>query len=625
MRRAAPLAAILCLAAALRFSGLAWGLRHEPHSDERDFVDRAVAMLKAGDLDHRWYQYPGLFLYLLGAAIAPLGAARWESPDAYLACRAVVSAFGVLNVGLLYVVASRLVGGTGAIAAALLLAVSPLDVQTAHQVRADIPMQTAGLLALLALRGIGVERKGDVRMGLVIGFGTALKFTGLLLVPMYVCARLLQPGSRWRGLAIAGSLTIAVALLCTPYALIHWRQYFGIGAPGTVVYNSALGGPATYYKANADPVRTLGFMLQGALFTLGPIAAALAAFGAWLRLRESWREWLPPLLHPLTTLAVVAPAGMMFQRHLLPATGVFYLFAATPIEALARRSRPLALGVALLAAWGPFHAAADYSWRMAQPSGQDKALDWIEANVRPGSRILETRPEARGGGLPGAVLGIDASRYEVVHLRSDEDRLGLRLAAPEMDLVITGPAGEARWAESLEPAFAAAGPLGNVVLQLKRPRPNARSSASVIELGAARISVSEAGASAAALHDGDLGSVWTTGAPMSGREWIQIVFERDLAVARLELLAGAQDKTRDSDPELHVLGSEDGREYEEVRAVSVRAPLARQNPAFGPLSQVLALARRPLRALRIEQRGVRPSAWSVAELSIFPASGDRTR
>jgi hypothetical protein len=313
---------------------------------------------------------------------------------------------------------------------------------------------------------------------------------------------------------------------------------------------------------------------------------------------------------------------MMFQRHLLPATGIFYLMAATPIQEIARRSRPLAIAIACLAAWGPLHAAADYSWRMGQPSGQDKALDWIEANLRPGSRILETRPDARGGGLPGAVLGIDLARYEVVALRSDEDRLGLRLAAPEMDLVITGPAGEARWAEALEPAFAAAGPLGSVVLQLKRPRPDALSSATAIELGAARVTVSEGDASRAALHDGDLESVWTTATAISGREWIQIVFERDVAVARLELLTGAP--TRDFDPELHVLGSQDGHAYEEVRAVSVRAPLASQNPAFGSRSQVLALARRPLRALRIEQRGVRSDTWAVAELRVYPATGDRT-
>jgi hypothetical protein len=38
-REAAALAFILILAAVLRFGGLAWGLRHEPHIDERYFVD----------------------------------------------------------------------------------------------------------------------------------------------------------------------------------------------------------------------------------------------------------------------------------------------------------------------------------------------------------------------------------------------------------------------------------------------------------------------------------------------------------------------------------------------------------------------------------------------------------
>jgi hypothetical protein len=300
------------------------------------------------------------------------------------------------------------------------------------------------------------------------------------------------------------------------------------------------------------------------------------------------------------------------------------LLAATPIEALARRSRPLAFAVACLAAWTPLRAAADYSWRMAQPSGQDKALDWIAANERAGARILETRPEARGGGLPGAVLGIDPARYEVVRLYSDEDRIGLRLAAPEMDLVITGPAGEAHWAEALEPAFQANGPLGNPVLQLKRPRPEARSNAEPIRLGAARVTASDNLKSAAALTDGDLGTAWASAHAMSGGEWVEIVFERDVAVARVELVASAA--TREPDPELRVLGRGDGDGYEEVHAVSIRAPLQRQNPAFGPRSQVLALPRRPLRALRIEQRGVRSAPWSIAELRVFlqPATGDRT-
>jgi len=65
MRYWAVLLAILTLAAVLRFAGLSWGLRHRPTWDERVFVHSTRAMIAQGDLDHRYYEYPGLFFYLL--------------------------------------------------------------------------------------------------------------------------------------------------------------------------------------------------------------------------------------------------------------------------------------------------------------------------------------------------------------------------------------------------------------------------------------------------------------------------------------------------------------------------------------------------------------------------------
>ena len=63
--RRAALLGILLLAAALRFAGLGWGLRHPPHPDESVFVDNVAEMIDRGDLDHRYYQYPGLLFYML--------------------------------------------------------------------------------------------------------------------------------------------------------------------------------------------------------------------------------------------------------------------------------------------------------------------------------------------------------------------------------------------------------------------------------------------------------------------------------------------------------------------------------------------------------------------------------
>src|SRR5262245_2472619 len=108
MRRAALLLApIVLLAATLRFSALDWGLRHTPHNDEASFVENAARMLRERSLDHRFYEYPALFLYLL---VPVQAAAGGDGPGAYVAARGLVAAFGVLSVVLVGLIGFRRAG-----------------------------------------------------------------------------------------------------------------------------------------------------------------------------------------------------------------------------------------------------------------------------------------------------------------------------------------------------------------------------------------------------------------------------------------------------------------------------------------------------------------------------------
>ena len=138
-RRAALLATLL-LAAALRFAGLGWGLRQPPHPDEAVFLDNVALMIRSGDLDHRYYQYPGLFFYMLYPLVFLLPHDP-PGPSTYLAARTLVAAFGVAACALVDTLGRKAAGPRAGLLAALLLAVSPVAVETAHMVRPAVVLQ----------------------------------------------------------------------------------------------------------------------------------------------------------------------------------------------------------------------------------------------------------------------------------------------------------------------------------------------------------------------------------------------------------------------------------------------------------------------------------------------------
>ena len=212
--RAALLGAVLITAAALRLLGLSWGLRHPPHWDERVFVENVGQMIESGDLDHRYYEYPALFFYILRPllALAPMDP---PGARAYLLARGVVAAFGVISCALLYRLGVEVAGSRAGLLAALLLAVSPLAVHTAHMVRPDVALQAFALLALLALRRVGESVRGDLGAGAAVGLAISVKFSGAFLLPSYLAQRWTAAGPRLRGTFLAAGAGLAAFVATT--------------------------------------------------------------------------------------------------------------------------------------------------------------------------------------------------------------------------------------------------------------------------------------------------------------------------------------------------------------------------------------------------------------------------
>jgi hypothetical protein len=406
--------ALVALAAALRFPGLTWGLRHPPVHDERVFVENAWAMLAQGSLDHRFYEYPGLFFFLLLPGLALVfreGAA--PGAEAYVAARATVAGLGVLGVWLTYRWVLRLAGPAGAAAAALVLAVSPLAVRTAHMVRPDVALAVAALLALEAI----TRNTTDRATGAALGAAMAVKFTGVALWPAYLVRRL-RPGGG-RGVPVAAAVALLVfAVFVWPLAVRPHEFLEGVAAQQRF-HHERPPDAATHAKV-------VLFYARSAFAAVGPVAALLATAGLWLT-RSSGRGSWPLLLYPIGLVALLSTAWIGYERHLLPVLPVVLVFAAFAVRAIEGRSRAAAWTLVALAGLWPAVASVRYVATVCRPAGYDRALDWIEANVRPGARVF----------LAEDRLGLDAGRYQVA--RPSGSAATDRARALEADLVAARP------------------------------------------------------------------------------------------------------------------------------------------------------------------------------------------
>jgi hypothetical protein len=598
------LIAACCAAAALRFVGIAHGLRHLPHSDEQVFVENVVQMVATGDWDHRFYTYPGLFFYFLGSGIALLGPQRWHGSDAYLLARAMVAAVGTLNVLVAYFVGRRLVGRWAGLAAAALLAVAPVSVETAHWVRPDVLLQGLGLLAALAVTRIGASVKGDAATGALVGTAAAAKFTGLLFVPSYVLARWLAPGRRrLLGFCAAGLVAVLVLLATTPFAVLHADQYRSGPVRQLQQYYPTPAGQIAF-------VSHLAYFIRASYKDLGPLLSGLFLVGAVMLVRSAPCLWGPLLLHPVVVHLVMASGSLVFERYILPSSGVVYLVACVPLARLAKRAPRSALVAFAIAAAFPLATSVRFSRYVAQPSAEDRALDWIEAHVPAGARLLETRGAAQRGATAGAVLGLDRRRYERLFWPRGYGVAKLALLVPHFDYVITGRGRGGVWGAPLVTVFEGRQPGGMVTLQIRVPRPETRPRYEAVAPRRLTLRASTGDHGLAALLDGDPATVWSSGRPLAAADWIEVTFDRPVSVGRVQawLAPGS------SEPKLALTASVDGVHYASIETVPGRPQWSEEQlPPFG---QVLLCWPRTVRGLRLVPRAATDTPWVLTGLEV---------
>jgi 4-amino-4-deoxy-L-arabinose transferase-like glycosyltransferase len=401
------LALALLAAALLRFWALSQGIGFSPGADEPEIMERAVRMMKTGDLNPHFFDYPGLYIYVQGA-IAVLrfliGAmqGKWSAlaqaptEDFYLWGRAMTALLGTATVWVVYRAGLRW-GQLTALLAAVLMAVMPMHVRESHYVLTDVP--ATFLVMVTFVLSLRAHERATVRAfviaGAAAGVAGALKYNGVLALSMPLVTCALTP--RLRGSRVACAALIVVAMIAT----------FLVAAPYTLLdlptFLNQFARLSSEYKAPpviAEPIWLVYLKhLRLALQWPGSvIVIAGLLIGVWrIATGPDRLRWTLAVGFPLLYFRFISQQNLIWGRYLLPLVPFLSLMAAVAVVSFvtwmqragvrAGLRNVVTVGVTLLAIAPPAYTAIKYDADAAKPWTQALAYDWIRRELPPGTAI----------------------------------------------------------------------------------------------------------------------------------------------------------------------------------------------------------------------------------------------
>jgi hypothetical protein len=416
---------VLAVAAGLRLWGIGNGIPYAVGVDEPEIVARVVTMMKTGDFNPHFFDYPGLYFYvqLLVAVLRFMAGAmdgawttldRVEAADFYLWGRAVTAFIGTATVFLVHQAGLHW-GARHALLAAGLMAVMPMHVRESHYVLTDVPMTFFVVLAfVLSLRA---HEKGTLAAfawaGAAAGLSAATKYNGAAALWLPLVAAWMAFGRDRPRLALAlaslGGATLAF-LIAAPYTVLDLPTFLNTFARLSTEYRPRHGAEAAWLVYLKH--------LQGTL--LWP-AALLAVAGLVMGIVRAINgpgqlRWSLAVSFSAIYFYVIATKGLVYGRYLLPILPFLSLLAAAAVVSgvsLLRRfeipravRQTLIIGFTVAALLPPLVVSIQFDRRMARRSTQKVAFDWITVHIPRGSRILIEKYDLR---LP-------AHRYRVEHV-----------------------------------------------------------------------------------------------------------------------------------------------------------------------------------------------------------------
>jgi 4-amino-4-deoxy-L-arabinose transferase-like glycosyltransferase len=234
---------ILGLGLFLRLWNLDYPVWKQP--DEQNIVDRALLLGHSG-LNPGWFAYPSLFLYVLFAADAAFYAGGsllgiFTSPEQFAAfyfshpllfhliARGLILACGMASLVVVFRIGCAGWGPGVGLAAAGILAVSPVWVDFSRLAKQDMLMVLLLLVAAYGvLRSLEEEGRGWLwTAGVAVGLAASTKYTAGMGVAWLLLAAWIR--RRGRAALVEGVGALGLAALAfvagTPYAVLDWSTF----------------------------------------------------------------------------------------------------------------------------------------------------------------------------------------------------------------------------------------------------------------------------------------------------------------------------------------------------------------------------------------------------------------
>ncbi len=407
------LAAILLIAAVIRFWALDFGLPHPAARPDEEAVSALAGGYLTGSLQQTIFTYPPLFMLIVAAAIwliyrkGPALLARVNIRGATtepsmaatrMVARVLSATSGVLSVWVLFRIGQRLFGRTTGLVAAACLALAFLHVRDSHFGVTDIPMT---FMVIVAFHGIvRLSQSGStsdlIKAAVLTGLAVATKYNAALLALPASLAILDDPrgrpiGERVIRLVGFGAALTAAFLVITPYALVSPAKFLAdvsdVSRHLSEGHGVDLGRGWTYHLTT-----TLRHGLGLPLLIAGIVGQVVMVW------REP-RRGLLVALFPVAYYLVTGSGRTVFARYILPAIPFLCLTAGYLIATVAasmatwlRQDRwrsPLTALLTLAVMTPSIMSVVAFDRLIAREDTRVLARQWIEARFAPGTTIAQ--------------------------------------------------------------------------------------------------------------------------------------------------------------------------------------------------------------------------------------------